>query len=347
MSAFPSLDSIYEERKTPRGFLVKIKLAKMNYVVFTAKGPEIPKGSKNHSIIVPVPKIAFLGDGFDLSHFRLGELSFVNVTRGKLVIPFQHASTGSEVRSVFLNSGSECDVLPVIILHYRKCEDLLRARAAGIEIHHLVLDENFPREDLISQKIRFPSLNMLIIRSKAALLAVTKDKNPENMVRSKNEIEKNSNVVDFKTVRASDLAEKENLNLHSVNPVFLAQVHLQKNELEKVKQLLLDFSLDPEEITFIRIFLELMIRDDGNKEERRSRHNKLLNLNEGFRLAGLILGMRVVEFEAELEKGFSLEIASMVLALLEKGQSESNEIEREIILWEWKLKTKRLFKKNA
>ncbi|EQA43773.1 hypothetical protein LEP1GSC050_1863 [Leptospira broomii serovar Hurstbridge str. 5399] len=345
MAAFPSLDSIYEERKTPRGFLVKIKLAKMNYVVFTPKGPEIPKGSKNHSIIVPVPKIAFLGDGFDLSHFRMGELSFVNVNHGKLIIPFQHVNTGNEVRSVFLNSGSECDILPVIILHYRKSEDLLQARAAGIEIHHLVLDENFPREDLISQKIRFPSLNMLIIRSKAALLAAAvHDKSPEDV---KNEIEGNSNVIDFRAVRESELCEKDNLNLHSVNLVFLAQVHLQKNELEKVKQLLLDFSLNPEEIAFIRMFLELMIRNDENKEERKNWHNKLLNLNEGFRLAGLILGMREVEFEAELEKGFSQEIASMVLALLEKGQAECNGIETEIILWEWKLKTRRLLKRST
>ncbi|EPG76285.1 hypothetical protein LEP1GSC058_1366 [Leptospira fainei serovar Hurstbridge str. BUT 6] len=344
MSAFPSVDSIYEERKTPRGFLVKIKLAKMNYVVFTANGPEIPKGSKNNSIIVPVPRIAFLGDGFDLSHFRTGELSFVNVNHGKLIIPFQHANTGSEVRSVFFKSGSECDVLPVIILHYRKCEDLLRARGAGVEIHHLVLDENFPREDLISQKIRFPSLNMLIIRSKAALSASVHAK---NQIREGDEIGKSSNVVDFKAVRASDLSEKGNLNLHSINPVFLAQVHLQKNELEKVKQLLLDFSLIPEEIAFIRTFLELMIRNDENKEESKSRYNKLLNLNEGFRLAELILGMREIEFEAELKKGFSLEIASMVFALLEKEQAESNGIEKEIILWEWKLRTKRLLRKNA
>lgn len=40
------LDSLYEERKTPGGFLVKVRLAKMTYVVFTQKGPEVPRGSK-------------------------------------------------------------------------------------------------------------------------------------------------------------------------------------------------------------------------------------------------------------------------------------------------------------
>lgn len=52
-------DHQYEERKTPEGFLVKVRLSKMTYVVFTPKGPEVPKGAKNNSIIVPVPRVVF------------------------------------------------------------------------------------------------------------------------------------------------------------------------------------------------------------------------------------------------------------------------------------------------
>lgn len=57
--------------------------------------------------------------------------------------------------------------------------------------------------------------------------------------------------------------------------------------------------------------------------------------------------MKEAEFEVELNKGFSKEIASMVYALLEKEQSEADTKEKEIILWEWKLRTKQLFRKMA
>ena len=70
-------DQQYEERKTPAGFLVKVRLAKLTYVVFTPKGPEVPKGAKNNSIIVPVPRVVFLGDDFNLSPFRLKQFILI------------------------------------------------------------------------------------------------------------------------------------------------------------------------------------------------------------------------------------------------------------------------------
>ncbi|EMY15082.1 hypothetical protein LEP1GSC043_4806 [Leptospira weilii str. Ecochallenge] len=334
------LDSLYEERKTPGGFLVKVRLAKMTYVVFTQKGPEVPRGSKNNSIVVAVPRVVFLGSQFNLSHFRLGELSFVNVKQSKLVIPYQHSNSGNEVRTIFLNSGSDCDVLPVVVYHFQNSEDLIRSREEGVEMHHLVLDESYPRQDLITLKIRFPSLNMLIIRKK-----VVAHKPPESPAETNKG--KESGIVDFNKVRAADIMDSGNLNIHSGNPVFLARIHLRRMDLEKVKQLLLDFQLKPEEVSFVRTFFAVMIRNEFEKDELKQIKQKLLNLDEGFRLAELILEMKVKEFEVELEKNFGPEIASMCYALLEKEQDRAEEEEKRIILWEWKLRVKRLFRKSA
>lgn len=336
------LDSLYEERKTPGGFLVKVRLAKMTYVVFTQKGPEVPRGSKNNSIVVAVPRIVFLGSEFNLAHFRLGEVSFVNVKQGKLVIPYQHSNTGNEVRTIFLNSGSDCDVLPVVVYHFQNNEDLIRSRDQGVEMHHLVLDESYPRQDLITLKIRFPALNMLIVRKK---IAVHKDAGGESGAEGSKG--KESGIVDFNKVRAADIMDSGNLNIHSGNPVFLARIHLRRMDLEKVKQLLLDFQLKPEEVSFIRTFFSVMIRNEFDKEELKQAKQKLLNLDEGFRLAELILEMKVSEFETELEKNFGPEIASMCYALLEKEQDLAEDEEEGIILWEWKLRVKRLFRKSA
>jgi len=114
-------------------------------------------------------------------------------------------------------------------------------------------------------------------------------------------------------------------------------------ELDKVKQLLLEFKLTAQDVAFIRTFLEVMIRNEFNKPELKTSKEKLVALNEAFRLSTLILDGQIEEFEKELgEKKFSREIAAMIYALLSKEQDESREIERELILWEWKLLTKKL-----
>ncbi len=330
-------ESLYEEKKTPAGFLVKVRLSKMTYVVFTAKGPEIPRGSKNNSIIVPVPRIVFLGIDFDLSHFQQGELSFVSVKAGKMVIPYQHGGS-KEVKTIFLNSGSGSDILPVIIFHFKTIQEFIAGSEGGNEFHHLVIDEDFPRQDMVSLKIRFPVLNILIIKRK---IVTTGNKDSGQVASEPSSSEKE--VVNTDKVRATDIiSSSSNLNMFSTNPVFLARVHLRNMDLDKVRQILLDFKLTKDDVVFIRTFLTVMLKNESNKEELRVNQEKIKTLDEIFRLAVLILQKEVLEFEAELDKGFSKEVASMIYALLEKSQEESESEEEQIMLWEWKYRTKRM-----
>ncbi|PJE02795.1 MAG: hypothetical protein CK427_06995 [Leptospira sp.] len=325
-------DTLYEERKTPGGFLIKVRLAKMTYVVFTNDGPEVPRGSKSKSIVVPVPRVAFLGSDFNLSHFRLSELSFVNVKAGKLVIPYQHGNS-NEIKTIFVATGSASDILPVLVQHFTTKENLVKECEVSEIFHYLIVDEDLPRTDMVTLKIRFPAMNILVIKKKISSLEskVEKQASPDNK------------VVDFSKVRATDVITNSNLNQYSQNPVFLARIHLRNMELDKVKQLLLDFKLNGQEVAFIRTFLEVMIRNEFNKPELKASREKLVALNEAFRLSTLILDSQIDEFEKELaEKKFSREIAAMIYALLSKEQDESREIERELILWEWKLLTKKL-----
>jgi hypothetical protein len=325
-------DSLYEERKTPAGFLVKVRLAKMTYVVFTDQGPEVPRGSKTKSIVVPVPRVAFLGTDFNLSHFRLGELSFVNVKQGKLVIPYQHGLS-NEIKTIFVSTGSQSDVLPVIVYHFEEKDALVAECEKSDIFNHLIVDEDIPRTDMVTLKIRFPKMNILVIKKKITNVADLKKEQEKS---------KDEKIVDFSRLRATDVINNSNLNQHSQNPVFLARIHLRNMELDKVKQLLLDFKLSPQDVTFIRTFLEVMIRNEFNKPELQTNKEKLIALNEAFGLSVLILDGRVDEFEARLESGFTRDIAAMIFTLLSKEQDECKEIERELILWEWKLRVKKM-----
>lgn len=323
----------YEERRTPNGFLVKVRLNKMTYVVFTPKGPEVPKGAKNNSIIVTVPKVVFLGDDFSLSHFRLGELSFVNVKAGKLVIPYQHGGA-RDIKYIYLNSGSESDILPVVIYHFTSVKDVISSSEQGNVFHHIVSDEGLHRNDMVTLKIRYPSVNILILKKKIVTVQETNKKTDEKTDPS---------VVDAEKARAADMANTNaNLNMHSENPVFLARIHLRNMELDKVKQLLFDFDLKAEDIAFVRTFLTVMVKNSNNKEELELNKDKIRTLDEIFRLAILIINHNEVDFEIELEKGFPKDVAYMIYALLEKYQEKAVNIEEEIMLWEWKYRVRRL-----
>ena len=130
--------------------------------------------------------------------------------------------------------------------------------------------------------------------------------------------------------------------MYSENPVFLARIHLRNLELDKVKQLLFDFNLKGEDIIFIRTFLDVMIKNVNNKEELNANRDKVKVLDEIFRLAVLIINHAEADFELELEKGLSKDVAYMIYALLEKYQEQAKNIEEEIMIWEWKYRARRL-----
>ena len=199
-----------------------------------------------------------------------------------------------------------------------------------------MIDEDFPRQDMVSLKIRFPVLNILIIKRKIAA------QNPkEEQAQGGTSTEKE--IVNADKVRATDiLASGSNLNMFSGNPVFLARIHLRNMELDKVRQILFDFKLVKDDVMFIRTFLAVMLKNENKKEELWLNYDKLKTLDEIFRLAVLILQKEVLEFETELEKGFSKEVANMIYALLEKNQEEVEDEEEKIMLWEWKYRTKRM-----
>jgi len=332
--SFEEIDHQYEERKTPGGYLVKVRLSKMTYVVFTPKGPEVPKGAKNNSIIVPVPRVVFLGEDFNLTHFRLGELSFVNVKSSKLVIPYQHGGS-RDIKTIFLNSGSESDILPVIIYHFNTVKEVIALAEQGVEFHHIVADESLQRSDMVSLKIRFPTVNILILKKK---IAVTQDPKAMMLPDEKGE----NKPIDDSTGISMRATNSANLNMNSDNPVFLARIHLRNLELDKVKQLLFDFNLTAEDIMFIRTFLDVMIKNANNKEELEVNKEKLKILDEVFRLAAMIVRKDETDFEIELEKGLQKDVAYMIYALLEKYQENASTIEEEIMYWDWKYRARRL-----
>ena len=324
------MEEEYEEKTTPKGFLIKIKADKSHYIVFTSSGPEIPKNTRGQSINVKIPRVVFIGKSFDVSHFDYGQINYVNVKSSKMAIPYAHGDS-REIKSIFLNSGSQSDVLPVIIYYFRDASQLDEKSADGKMYDHVIIDDDFERASMVKLKIRYPRLNILIIKKKVTARAEREVASPV------------SEVVDKSRIRASDMVEENNLNVHSGNPVFLARIHLRNLELDKVKQLLLDFNLTPDDVVFIRTFLDVMRKNENGKEELERNKSKIAKLDRNFYLASLVLSGKEMEFEEELSKKLEKDDAFMMYALLEKEQDRASELKTQLLYWEWKLRSKKMF----
>ena len=85
-----------------------------------------------------------------------------------------------------------------------------------------------------------------------------------------------------------------------------------------------------------------MIKNKDEKAELTVNKEKIVTLDEIFRLAELIIKHDEAHFEMEIEKGLSKDVAYMIYALLEKYQENAKSIEEEIMFWDWKYQARRL-----
>ncbi len=150
-----------EERKTSNGCLIQISEDNY-YQVFNRKGVEI---YRSNSAIQKIPQIVFLTGFFKLDHLRLGEVNFVSVKTAKVLIPYQVIES-NEIKFLSYPTLTESDMLPVIVFQKQSIKDIQTIQLRGNEVSHVVVEENHPKQDMINLKIRFPNINVLIIKKK-------------------------------------------------------------------------------------------------------------------------------------------------------------------------------------
>lgn len=154
-------DSMIEERKSPLGYLVRVEIKSYKYTIFKPDG-ELEKNVGTVNEPYPkVPKIVFMGKNFQLPHFHLGELIYLNTRKGKMIIPYNHSSAKGDI-SVGITCFSESDIFPAMLYHYQDLKEFVRANEEGYVFKHAIVDENFPKSDMIHLKIRYSKLNIFI-----------------------------------------------------------------------------------------------------------------------------------------------------------------------------------------
>ena len=149
-------------RKTPQGYLIKVVTDSLRFVVTTPSGtPEVLEGGITP---VPTPRVIFYGKDFDLSHFSLGDLSFVNTKEKKMIVPYMHGGS-REMKVIGIPVESWADVHPVILYHFKDSSEISAQAAVMGLAKHMVVDES-AKNEMIGFKIRYPKINVYIQKKK-------------------------------------------------------------------------------------------------------------------------------------------------------------------------------------
>lgn len=152
-----------EEKKTPKGFTIKIVRETMRFTIVNPSGlTEMIQGTASP---VPVPKIVFIGSDFDVSHFPERDLTYINSKEGKMSISYQHASS-RELKTIYIPIETSSDIVPVIMYHFKDAKEFNSQGVLMALVKYIVVDDSFPKNDMVSLKIRYPQVNVYIQKKK-------------------------------------------------------------------------------------------------------------------------------------------------------------------------------------
>lgn len=257
----------YIEEKTPKGITIKVILPKWKFIAFDRKGKSIYTDEHNVHLLHKVPIIVFIGEDFHVRNNYSKEISFLKVRKDNLIIPYKYKSTDNQ-EFIFTPYTEATDLLPVRLMNADNLQYFIKDfSSTANQPDFVIIDNSITKNDIIVIKNRCQLSRILLAdnkKKKGASLESEKLVNPDP------------------TKRASDLTEDIDINMISQNPVFLARIHLRKLDLNRVKQLLLDFNLSDIEIRYITSFLNTMLKRAETSEDLRKEKSNLESLQESF-----------------------------------------------------------------
>lgn len=221
----------FSEEVTPAGFQLKILYNSWNFLVFTKKGESIYADDEKRSLLHSVPLLVFVGQSLSLPR-QAGEKYFMcKVRDGKLIVPYDDIAEGMR-KYLFIDTDEKSDMIPVRMLIVPRMQDMIRIIDIREQPDKVIVDSTVNENDIIVIKNRY-KLDDVIHAEYANNYA---------------QVEKNIKRVEFRV---------SNLNMLSMNPVFLAATHLRIDELTKLKQVFLDFELTELDCEYIIHFIRI------------------------------------------------------------------------------------------
>ena len=305
--------------KTSEGYLVKVDLDRASCMVTTPSG-EVESGPSG--VWQVVPTIVFIGGMFRL---EVADERYVllDVLNSKIGLPYRIVP-GRRVQILSLPCRSSADQFPVYVRLFPRVVEALDSLRRGVRPHFFVLDSAVIREDMLLLRKSRPEVRCIVARSQ--------------------------NIF-FGGIPGGDRLDSEGLGGWGVqergveiskNPVFLARLHLREFNLDMLKGLLSSYPVTLEEVEFIRVFIQMALRNKSQDPEIRNRRQELENVNELYRLSAILLGGSEGSLDEELDRGIDPKVAADLAAVVEVYRNKVSSKEEEIRYWEWEYRLKKV-----
>lgn len=265
-----------------------------------------------------IPEVVFVGQFESPST----QVQLFPNRKGKMSIPYRMKGHTSE-NHLLIPSYSEADQFPAR-LRLDPDTRVLVSQAAPPG-RFAVLDESIPRIEIVTLKVKNPSLNVLVIHPEEATRPVE---------------------TDHQRVRAADLVREGQGGDLVKNPVFLARIHLRNLDLARVKTLLVDFPMTSEEMEFIRTFLQIMIKNERGQKDLQAARDQLGHLDELYRVGSIFSQGRREAFDREMDT-VSPGLARDLMPLVARHRVGIPNKEDQIYFWECEFRLRKIAEKTA
>ena len=301
--------------ETRAGFTIKINPYRKTCNISRGGQIETARGSHGSSIHQEIPFVLFIGRRFEIL-IRTGEYFLVNVREGKALIPYKMWPE-KDVRNLLVGCGTMCDQFPIFVNHFETVKQFEEEQTR--EVYQFVFfDPDISNYQKMTFSIKNPAFKKVMVLS-----------------HKKEAIGEDSGRDDANKPEENELKSEPDVPVKSQNPVFQARIYLRNKEPEKVKQMLMEYALNPEDIHIIRAFISSMLEEGEQNTEIRKIKAQLKILNELLRLHSLMTDRDKTLFENELEKGLSAAVAIDLIPIVEQLRIRAGTKEDEIVFWEW------------
>ncbi|GEM_PF-2077376 len=252
----------YIEKKTARGFVIRVNVRRSTFILLDSSGEpvSVSRGSRI-SQIHPLVHVVFLGLEFDFLDTEIDHVSFFNLDRSYLKIPFGKAGM-SDVRLIRIPVPMfESDMLPAYVMHF-KTHWPGPLPPVGEGMRYFVADEFIDRETIVRIKTKFPLSKVIVYRQEEA-----------EPVRLENMSDRKGGK---KSVRAADVVPGADVVQYAQNPVFAARVFLRQLDWSRIYSLPLYGRIRVEEVAIILGFVQTMLTK-SQKSKELSVHQQILS----------------------------------------------------------------------
>ncbi len=301
------------EEKTPKGYTLKINIAKKQYIAFNPKGEIIYSDDNKTKPFHIMKTIVFIGltsSALNRNH----PYQLLKIQNNTIIIPYV-AGDGKR-KYLFFPSDTMLDIVPCITEFFDDIATFVSYVKKGNVPDYILVNSTFSNNDITLITSLSSSSHVEIVNTPSAV------------------------TIDD-TKRATDQMNNVDINLLSQNPVFLARIHLRNLDLVRVKQILLDMDITESDAQYIIAFLSTMIKN-SDKEELQKNVEKLKELKKAYEFYFYLIthnDEKIQEFIAHASKNDLVTFQTLIQKaklLFPTKEASLRFVDYENLIWEKK-----------